>query len=69
VTPDLVARAQNGDRDAFEQIAALVVRRLYGTATLIIRDSDAAGDAVHETLISAWQNLPALRDPNASRAG
>jgi len=64
VTPELVARAQTGDREAFEEIAASVVRRLYGTATLIIRDPDAASDAVQETLISVWQNLPSLRDPN-----
>lgn len=63
--PDLVVRAQNGDREAFEEIAASVVGRLYGTATLIIRDPDAASDAVQETLISVWQNLPSLRDPNA----
>lgn len=65
VTPELVVRAQTGDREAFEEIAASVVRRLYGTATLIIRDPDAASDAVQETLISVWQDLPALRDPNA----
>jgi RNA polymerase sigma-70 factor, ECF subfamily len=65
VTPELVTRAQQGDREAFEEIAASVVRRLYGTASLIIRDSDAASDAVQETLISVWQDLPSLRDPNA----
>lgn len=65
MTPDLVIRAQQGDRDAFEEIAASVVRRLYGTASLIIRDPDAASDAVQETLISAWQNLPSLRDASA----
>ena len=64
MTPELVARAQEGDREAFEEIAASVVRRLYGTATLIIRDPDAASDAVQETLISVWQDLPSLRDPN-----
>jgi RNA polymerase sigma-70 factor (ECF subfamily) len=65
VTPELVARAQQGDREAFEELAASVVRRLYGTATLIIRDQDAAADAVQETLISAWQDLPSLREPSA----
>ena len=65
MTPDLVALAQRGDREAFEELAASVVRRLYGTATLIIRDQDAAADAVQETLISAWQDLPSLRDPSA----
>jgi RNA polymerase sigma-70 factor, ECF subfamily len=65
VTPGLVTRAQQGDREAFEEIAQSVVRRLYGTANLIVRDPDAASDAVQETLISVWQNLPSLRDPAA----
>jgi RNA polymerase sigma factor (sigma-70 family) len=65
VTPDLVMKAQEGDHQAFEQIAKSVVARLYGTATLILRDSDAASDAVQEALISAWKSLPMLRDPSA----
>jgi RNA polymerase sigma-70 factor, ECF subfamily len=65
VTPDVVKRAQAGDREAFEAIAQSVVSRLYGTASLIIRDPDAASDAVQETLIKVWQNLPSLRDPTA----
>jgi RNA polymerase sigma-70 factor (ECF subfamily) len=65
VTPELLLRAQHGDHDAFEQIAKSVVGRLFGTASLILRDSDAASDAVQETLISAWKSLPSLRDANA----
>ena len=62
---ELVARAGRGDHDAFELIAQSAVGRLYGTATLILRDREAAADAVQETLIAAWQNLPLLRDPDA----
>jgi RNA polymerase sigma factor (sigma-70 family) len=65
VRPELIARAQRGDHEAFEQIANTVVARLYGTATLILRDRDAASDAVQETLIGAWKNLPSLREPDA----
>src|SRR5688572_7382558 len=54
-----------GDHDAFEQIAQAAVGRLYGTASLLLRDRDAAADAVQETLIAAWQNLPLLREPQA----
>ena len=32
---------------------------------LILRNPDAANDAVQETLIEAWRNLPSLRDPGA----
>ncbi len=62
---DQVARAQKGDHLAFEQLCSVTVDRLYGTATLILRDTDAAKDAVQETLIEAWRSLPTLRDPAA----
>ena len=39
--------------------------RLIGTATLILRDPDAARDAAQETLIEVWRSLPSLRDPDA----
>ena len=60
-----MVQAQTGDHSAFEVLAQSVVRRLYGTAMLIIRDPDGANDAVQETLIEAWRNLPQLRDPDA----
>jgi len=65
VEPELIGRARQGDHDAFEQIAKSAVGRLYGTASLILRDREAAADAVQDTLIAAWQNLPLLRDPEA----
>ena len=37
-------------------------RRLYAVARLILRDVHLAEDAVQETLIAAWQQLPRLRD-------
>ena len=62
---ELVQLAQTGDHDAFERLAALVARRMYGTASLIVRDPEAARDAVQEALIETWRNLPTLRDPAA----
>jgi RNA polymerase sigma-70 factor (ECF subfamily) len=64
-TRDAVVRAQRGDHEAFEQLAAAMAGRLIGTATLILRDPDAARDAAQETLIEVWRNLPSLRDPDA----
>ncbi len=63
-----MVQAQAGDHNAFEVLAQSVVRRLYGTAMLIIREPDGANDAVQETLIEAWRNLPQLRDPDAFEA-
>jgi RNA polymerase sigma-70 factor (ECF subfamily) len=65
VTRDEIARAQRGDHEAFEHVAAAMAGRLVGTATLILRDSDAARDAVQETLIEVWRGLPSLREPEA----
>ena len=59
-----VERAQKGDRDAYATLAAAAIARLDATARLILRDPDSAKDAVQETLIRAWRELPTLRDPD-----
>jgi RNA polymerase sigma-70 factor, ECF subfamily len=61
---DHVARAGAGDRDAFDIVAAAVVDRLYTIARLVLRDADLAEDAVQETLVRCWRDLPSLRDPD-----
>jgi len=60
---ELVAHARAGDRQAFDVLAAAYVDRLYAVARLILRDTDRAEDAVQETLVRCWRDLPALRDP------
>ena len=62
---ELVERAIGGDQDAFSSLVDASVDRLYAVATLILRDSDRAQDAVQDALISAWRDVPALRDPDA----
>ena len=59
---DHVSRARAGDRDAFDVLAAGVVDRLYTIARLVLRDVDLAEDAVQETLVRCWRDLPTLRD-------
>jgi RNA polymerase sigma-70 factor (ECF subfamily) len=58
----LVERAQDGDREAFAQLVNGSMRRLVGTAGLILHDRDRAEDAAQDALIRAWQALPTLRD-------
>ncbi len=65
MTRELVIGAQGGDHQAFERLAAANARRLHSVAVLIVRDPDAARDAVQETLIETWRSLPTLRDPDA----
>ena len=65
---DLVVRARAGDERAYEQLARTVVDLLYRVAHRILRDSDAADDAVQQTLVAIWRDLPKLRDPDRFRA-
>jgi RNA polymerase sigma-70 factor, ECF subfamily len=60
----LVERAAQGDREAFDVIMSSVVDRLFAVARLILRDADRAEDAVQETLVACWRDLPSLRDPD-----
>jgi RNA polymerase sigma factor (sigma-70 family) len=62
---ELVERAIGGDRDAFSSLVTASVDRLYAVATLIVRDSDRAQDAVQEALVSAWKDVRGLRNPDA----
>ena len=59
---DLIERARNGDRDAFGRLAAGEIDRLLAIARLVLRDHDLAEDAVQESLVRCWRQLPKLRD-------
>jgi RNA polymerase sigma-70 factor (ECF subfamily) len=59
---DLVERASQGDRDAFDALALASVDRLYAIAQRILRDVDRAEDAVQSALLEAWRDLPSLRE-------
>jgi RNA polymerase sigma-70 factor (ECF subfamily) len=60
----LVDRARQGDEDAFAALAGAVGDRCMAIAYRILRDVDLAEDAVQTALVSAWRELPALRDPD-----
>jgi RNA polymerase sigma-70 factor (ECF subfamily) len=60
---ELVERARDGDRDAFEDLVRAGANRLYAVAYRILRDADLADDALQETLVRIWDDLPTLRDP------
>jgi RNA polymerase sigma-70 factor (ECF subfamily) len=62
---ELVERARSGDIEAFTELVKAGFPRLKGVAYLVLRDADRAEDAVQEALVVAWQDLRALRDPDA----
>jgi RNA polymerase sigma-70 factor (ECF subfamily) len=63
VQRDLVERARRGETEAFDALARLVSGRLFAVAYRILRDHYLAEDAVQQTLITVWNELPRLRDP------
>lgn len=57
VEDERVARARNGDRDAFRRLVEGETRPLYAVAARITRDAALAEDAVQEALFNAWRHL------------
>jgi RNA polymerase sigma-70 factor (ECF subfamily) len=58
----LVVAARSGDEEAFASIARGSADRLFAVAHRILRDVGRAEDAVQQTLVTAWRQLPELRD-------
>ncbi len=58
----LVEAARSGDEEAFASIARGSADRLFGIAHRILRDTGRAEDAVQQTLVKAWKELPGLRE-------
>jgi RNA polymerase sigma-70 factor (ECF subfamily) len=61
---DLVESASHGDREAFGVLARVHSDRLYAIAHRILREVDRSEDAVQQALVTAWRELPRLRDPD-----
>src|SRR4051812_35025590 len=57
-----------GDREAFSLLVNQTGDWMYAIATRILRDADLAEDALQTALITAWQQLPTLRDPDRFEA-
>ena len=60
--PRLIDRAKRGDKDAFTTLVVGLGDRLYAVAYRILRDTGRAEDAVQQTFLIAWRELPSLRD-------
>ena len=58
----LVLAARSGDEEAFASLARGSADRLFAVAHRILRDVDRAEDAVQQTLVTAWRELPGLRE-------
>jgi RNA polymerase sigma-70 factor (ECF subfamily) len=58
----LVLRARAGDAQAFETLVATRVDRCYRLAWTILGNDEDAADATQDGFVSAWRQLPRLRD-------
>ena len=58
----LVAAAQRGDRQAFEELVRRTARLLFARAYLDTGDNNRAEDLVQETLLSAWRSVRQVTD-------
>jgi RNA polymerase sigma-70 factor (ECF subfamily) len=58
---ELVVRAQRGDQAAFTSLATGAWPRLNSLAHAILRDRELAEDATQQALLTAWRELPRLR--------
>jgi RNA polymerase sigma-70 factor (ECF subfamily) len=60
----LVELARGGDEEAFASLIRMAGDRLMAIAFRILRDVDRAEDAVQQAIVTAWRELPTLRDPD-----
>ena len=64
----LIERAQRGDQQAYAEVAAAASDRLYAVALRVLRDAEAASDALQTALVQIWRDLPTLREPERFEA-
>ena len=58
---DLIARSQNGDVQAFNQLVERYQNRVYGLAYRMLGDPDAAADIAQDTFLSAYRSISRYR--------
>jgi len=68
VDQSLVLAARAGDEEAFGSLARGSADRLFAVAHRILRDVGLAEDAVQQALVTAWRELPGLRDADRFEA-
>lgn len=61
----LIQRAQKGDQSAFAQLYQQGVGRVYAIAWRLLANRARAEEAVQETFLRVWQQLPGFRGESA----
>jgi RNA polymerase sigma-70 factor (ECF subfamily) len=63
-TPGLLVAAGAGDTDAFDRLVGPRLARTWRLARAILGTESDAADAVQDAWLTAWRQLPSLRDPD-----
>lgn len=64
----MIARAREGDLDAFNRLVETYQDSVYGVVLRMVRDRPAAEDVVQEAFISAWRAIKSYRGTSAAGA-
>jgi RNA polymerase sigma-70 factor, ECF subfamily len=64
---DLIARAQNGERNAFSELVRIHSQGVFRVVYHMCGDELIAEDAAQETFIRAWQSLSSYRPQTSLR--
>ena len=64
--PQVLARAAEGDPNAFSTLIEPLLDAAYRLAVVMLADRSAAEDAVQEASVKAWRKLRQLRGDNSS---
>lgn len=64
---DLIQQAQTGDADAFTELIQSQMQSLYKTARSILQNDEDAADAIQDTILSCWEKLATLKQPQYFR--
>jgi RNA polymerase sigma-70 factor (TIGR02960 family) len=65
---DLLAAAQQGDSDAFEQLVGTYRRQLHAHCYRMLASLQDAEDALQETLLAAWRGLAGFEGRSSLRS-
>lgn len=63
----LVARSQNGDRSAFEELVKKYQRDIYGLACRMVSDPEEAKDVAQQAFLQAFMHIRSFRQDSQFR--
>lgn len=61
MTEHLLRKAKRGDSDAFCTLMDLQMQSMYKVARSYLKNDDDAADAIQDTILSCYENLPSLK--------